>query len=173
MEWKDEKDFVCRTKHNLELYTKHNRDKSQGFDFEVTQLINSFLGLIIFIKEKGFQGNQALEDFLTNNKPKNWNYRYKNETTNKYEKEKKSFENYLRHLRNAIAHPDERLSVQINDIKYGKISEITFKDFHKKKKKGNYFETTLSIKQIEKLINLLYLAFLNKDKCKADGTIDA
>lgn len=172
MEWKNEKDFVCRTKHNLKLYKEHKQNKLQGFDFEVTQLVNSFLGLIVFVKEIGVKNNKDLEDFLIHNQPNKWNYKYENEKTKIFEDEKQTFKNYLRHLRNAIAHPDEKLSVKANDTKHGnKISEITFEDFNKNK--SNNFKTTLTIEQIEKLIDLLYTAFLDTDKCKPDGTIDA
>ena len=134
MQWKNEKDFVCRTKHNLKLYKKHKQNKSQGFDFEVTQLVNSFLGLIVFVKEIGAQGNQNLEKFLIDNQPEIWDYKYENEKTKIFEDEEQTFKNYLRHLRNAIAHPVEKLSVKANDIKdKNKISEITFEDFNKKK----------------------------------------
>lgn len=172
MEWKDKKDFVCRTKHNLELYKKHNQDKSQGFDFEVTQLINSFLGLIVFVKEKGIKNNQDLNDFLTNNQPEIWDYKYKNKKTDVCEDETQSFKNYLRHLRNAIAHSNlETISEEKSSCEYAEIVKIEFKDESNCKKHQNIFKATLTIEQIENLIELLYTAFLSNDKCKSNGTI--
>jgi len=164
MEWGNEKDFVCRTKFNLELYNSCKKGRHKGFNFEVTQLINSFLGLIVFVKEIGVVSNKGLEEFLSDNQPKKWNYKYDNK------EESHNFYNYLRHIRNAIAHPDKKLIVEASTE--GIIEKIIFKDFYKDEKKGNYFETTLTIAQIEKLINLLYVAFLNQDKCKKDGIID-
>ncbi|MFA5428288.1 MAG: HEPN family nuclease [Sulfurimonas sp.] len=172
MEWKNEKDFVCRTKHNLKLYKEHKQNKSQGFDFEVTQLVNSFLGLIVFIKEEGFQGNQALEKFLIDNQPETWDYKYKNKKTKICEDELKIFENYLKHLRNAIAHLNLKIiSEKKSNCKYVEIVKIEFEDKSNYKKHQNIFKATLTIEQIEKLIELLYTAFLDNDKCKPNGTI--
>lgn len=172
MEWIDEKDFVCRTKHNLKLYKEHKQNGTQGFDFEVTQLVNSFLGLIVFIKEEGFQGNQALEEFLCDNKPETWDYNYKNKKSKICENELKIFENYLKHLRNAIAHLNLKpISEKKDNCKYAEIVKIEFKDKSNCEKYQNIFKATLTIEQIENLIELLYTAFLGNDKCKPNGTI--
>ncbi len=45
------REFATRTRHNLE---KIEAQSAAGFDvYEVTQLINSLLGMVVFIREKG------------------------------------------------------------------------------------------------------------------------
>lgn len=161
---KNEKDFVCRTKHNLSLYRKHKKSKTNGFDHEVTQLINSFLGLIIFIKEKGVVSNPRLSEFIDTNKPTVWLYKYPNKQGILIE-EKHDFKNYLRHLRNAVAHPDKKLKMLLEN---DNIKSIQFEDFKGK----NKFDTTLSLEQIDKLIGLLTEAFLAYDTCSESGEVN-
>lgn len=162
MEYKNEKDFICRTKYNLELYRKSKVGESTDFNYEITQLINSFLGLIIFIKEKGIQENKNLNKFLYKNNPKIWNYKKRNK-----DEEEHDFKNYLRHLRNSIAHPKKLSTISKN----GEIFSITFKDFSDKKFVRNEFETTLKIEQIDKLINLLSQEFFKYSICNEKGEI--
>jgi hypothetical protein len=76
MEYKNEKDFFCRTLHNLKIYREENKKDVKTFEYEVTQLINSFLGLIIFVKANKIKGNSVLEHFVKNNLPSQWNYIY-------------------------------------------------------------------------------------------------
>ncbi len=163
MVWKNEKDFVCRTKHNLELYKKYKSTNSKGFEFEQTQLVNSFLGLIVFVKESGIASNAELDKFLQNNKPKEWEYAYKGK------EELHDFKNYLRHLRNSIA----RLSKKslVTNKKNNEISSIAFYDKDTKNPK-NIFKSKLSIKKIEELIGLLSKEFLGQDKCAESGRVD-
>jgi len=168
MQYKNEKDFVCRTKHNLKLYRRYKNEKKGIFEHEITQLINSFLGLIVFIKEKGIKKNKSLETFLEDNVPKIWSYQYKDKLTKKFEEEDHNFINYLRHIRNAIAHPAKNL---LTNSENDDIVSITFKDFEKKNKK-QFFETTLTIDKIDELIELLTKAFLSYDSCSDKGKIN-
>lgn len=163
MDWKNEKDFVCRTKHNLELYKKHKKSKTEGFEFEQTQLVNSFLGLIVFVKESGMASNAELNKFLKNNDPKVWKYAYEDK------EEPHNFKNYLRHLRNSIAHlsmQDLATSPEDNEI-----LSIAFHDNDPKNPK-NVFKTELSIEKIEELIELLSKGFLEQDRCAESGRVD-
>ena len=126
------------------------------------QLINSFLGLIVFVKEFGRKQTKILEEFVINNFPTDWNYIYEKQ------QEEHNFKNYLRHIRNAIAHPKDKIETQIDKNK--EIISIKFKDFDKKNE-NNKFETTLSLEQIDQLIDLLTDAFFGNDKCLPNGKI--
>jgi hypothetical protein len=77
--------------------------------------------------------------------------------------------NYLRHIRNAIAHPtyDENLEIKSNK---DEISSIKFRD-KDKDNRHNKFEATLTIKKIDELIELISKAFLASDQCKPEGKI--
>ncbi len=170
MEYKNEKDFVCRTKHNLALYRKHKSNRTTGFDHEVTQLINSFLGLILFIKEKGIRSNKKLNTFIESNKPVLWTYKYPNKQGELTE-ERHDFKNYLRHLRNAVAHPDKQLKIISEQSQNNEIQAIKFIDIDKKNR-SNKFETTLSLGNIDQLIELLTEAFLADATCAETGEVN-
>lgn len=161
MEFENEKSFVCRTKYNLNLYRKYKSgDKSKEFEYEVTQLINSFLGLIIFVKELDRSKSIELEKFVTDNFPDEWNYIIKQE------QETHNFENYLKHIRNAISHPNKKLIVSASN---DDISSITFKDFNDS---SDIFETTLSLEKIDELVELLSNTFFGNDVCSENGKIN-
>lgn len=165
MEFENEKSFVCRTKYNLNIYRKYKSgDKSKEFEYEVTQLINSFLGLIIFIKEKGVISNTKLIEFIDTNKPTVWLYKYPNKQ-GILKEEKHNFKNYLRHLRNTVAHPDKKL-ILLSENK--KIKSIQFKDFENK----NKFETILSLEKIDELVELLSNTFFGNDVCSENGKMN-
>jgi len=47
-------DFAQRTKRNLELIEQYPSEDAQGGAFEVTQLVNSMLGLLVFPQQRWF-----------------------------------------------------------------------------------------------------------------------
>jgi hypothetical protein len=161
MNYKNEKDFFCRTLHNLKIYREEKRKNTKTFEYEATQLINSFLGLIVFIKDQGIEENEDLNTFLDNNQPKKWEYKKSNK------EEVHDFANFLRHLRNAVAHPNEKLIANADN---DDISSITFKDKDPKNPK-NEFEANLTIEKIDELIELISKAFLASDQCTPEGRI--
>lgn len=163
MDYKNEKDFFCRTLHNLKIYREEKSKGTKAFEYEITQLINSFLGLIIFVKANKKQQNPALEDFVKVNVPMHWNYTYDGT------QEVHNFFNYLRHIRNAIAHPtyDENLEIKSEN---NDISSIIFRD-KDPKNPNNKFEANLTIKKIDELIELISKAFLGTDQCTPEGKI--
>lgn len=55
-------DFALRTKANLEFIEKAYRENIPGV-YNVTQLINSLLGMVIFLKEGDFIPRAPLSDF--------------------------------------------------------------------------------------------------------------
>ncbi|KHG35111.1 HEPN family nuclease [Sulfurospirillum sp. MES] len=163
MNYQNEKDFFCRTLHNLEIYREEKQKNPKAFEYEITQLINSFFGLIIFVKANAIQENPALEDFVEANVPTKWDYVYYGK------QEDHNFFNYLRHIRNAIAHPtyDENLEIKSEN---NDISSIIFRDKDPKNPK-NIFEANLTIKKIDELIELISKAFLGTDQCTPEGKI--
>lgn len=163
MNYRNEKDFFCRTLHNLKIYREEKKKNTKAFEYEITQLINSFLGLIIFVKANVIKENQDLKNFVRANTPTKWNYVYKGK------QEVHDFFNYLRHIRNAIAHPtyDENLEIKSEN---NEISSIIFRD-KDKENPNNKFEANLTIEKIDKLIELISKAFLASDHCKPEGKI--
>lgn len=140
-------EFFERTLKNLEYYTEKDRSNSEKCFYEVTQLINSLLGLIVFIKEKNGQSlpNSIYERFKEKFEEESteglWDYRDKQENP-----EVKTSRTLIRHLRNAIAHA--RIEAKGN----GKdIGSIKFKD----KNGTSEFEMELSIEEIRELINMI------------------
>jgi hypothetical protein len=148
-EFKNKENFVNeffeRTIYNLNLYNeKHEHgDEKEVFKYKITQLINSLLGLVIFVKEGGTAFDAInLLDIKQEDKIK-WNYCDRD--GGKFEE--KNFKNFLRHIRNAIAHKN----LVINANKEKKINSITFRD----KDRKNIFEVTLSIKEIRNMVDRL------------------
>ena len=89
MEYLKGKDFVSdfaeRTLANLEKIEKEKPDDAK---YEVTQLVNSFLGLIVFPKERSITDSHWSKLLKSNNVSSNPNGNC----------------NYLRRMRNAISH---------------------------------------------------------------------
>ena len=134
------KDFFERTIYNLKLYESHNKKDKIEFKHEVVQLINSLLGLVVFVKEDGVNFSSVeLSDVKLENDII-WNYCDRN--GGRFEE--KNFKNFLRHIRNAIAH--KRLTIK--SYRQQNIRSVVFKD----ENKNNKFEVELSIKEIKDLI---------------------
>lgn len=122
------KDFFKRTKENLDKYLENNKKDEDSYPNEITQLLNSLLGLLVITKEKGKidYNNLNIEDLQT-------------KLTIKPESENKAF---IRHLRNAIAHGH----IKANGNEF--IESITFKD--------TVFEVTLTKDDLLSLIEQLH-----------------
>ncbi len=131
--------FFERTYENLEKYKKLNKDDKENYPYEVTMIVNSLLGLLVFIKENK---KAKLEEFQVDDLIA----KQKIET-------KKSRKEFLRHMRNAVAHGN--FEVNANDN--GEIDCITFYDkYYQAEKKS--FEITLTIADMEHLISELRIA---------------
>ncbi len=78
MEFADEnnfaKEFFERTVYNLGLYEHHNKICKEVFKYEVTQLVNSLLGLVIFVKEEGVIFNSIQLSDIKSVSAITWNY---------------------------------------------------------------------------------------------------
>jgi hypothetical protein len=131
-------EFFKRTLYNLKCYDELHKEDNQKYPNNVTQLINSFLGLIVFVREDNLNlTNEIYENFK--DKIQIW----------KYEKNPDTHE-LLRHLRNSTAHG--RLKEKIDN--HNNIIGLTFKD--KIPKDEEYkFEMELSVKEIRKMIDLI------------------
>lgn len=137
------KEFFQRTIYNLELYEHHHTVCKEVFQYEITQLINSLLGLVVFVKEEGLPF-QSIE--LSDIKEEGaivWNYCARNGG----KLEEKNFKNFLRHIRNSISHK----LLTIISGNGTDISSIKFED----KDRDNRFEVELSIDEIKNLVSKL------------------
>ena len=145
MEYPDEsdfsKEFFKRTIYNLELYSK-NSTTSEEFKYEVTQLINSLLGLIVFVKEDKLDIRYINLKDIVEIDPIVWKYCDRKGGR----LEEKNFSNFLKHLRNAIAH--KRLVIKSNEKE---IYSVVFVDEYK----NNKFKVELNIDQIYNLVDKL------------------
>jgi len=148
MKYRDENDFIKeffeRTVYNLKLYNKNNKSGNKNFKYEVTQLINSLLGLVVFVKEDDLSFNSINLDTIVKIEDINWRYDHRNSG----ECEDKNFSNFLRHIRNAISH--KRLKIKSKDKQ---ISSVVFKD--EQRRNNNIFEVELNIEQINSLVKEL------------------
>lgn len=125
-------DFACRTFKNLSKVCSFS-DVDRGKGFEVTQLLNSFLGLLVFPQQEQCKRHQTGEEqrgYFTsydyNNLPfpnKNIEVAYLNavKDNSEYLTSGSPFQKMIRHLRNAVAHQ----SLQVDPLPgEGEVSEV-------------------------------------------------
>lgn len=135
------KDFIKRTKENLDLYIDQNKRNPSRYPWEVTAIINSFLGLIILPQEKE-------TELLKNIKiPR---------ITEKIKISKRTSEALFKHLRNSVAHGH----FFDNIIGEENIEKISFTDYNPINKKRT-FQITLSIQDICDIISATYNQTMN------------
>lgn len=175
--------FAKRTLKNLEFIQQHvAKEKTEGKDdkditdaFEVTQLINSFVGLLIIPREKCFKFMPDNIDFPHGSDAEQLLKRIKsnpslyedtyfkqtfNRSTRKMEKlneiEEITPKTLILRLRNAVAHG--RLKIQpVSPGKDGVITGIEFSDTTRRKKNNNLesFRLLLTINETETLVKAL------------------
>ena len=133
------KDFAERTEHNLEALRKFQKD---GFEFyEVTQLINSCLGLLILPKENYVTNIPEIP--LEQLKSDKWPIP---EIEGNFE-QVKDLRELIRYLRNAIAHFNIEFIADTNrNIEGIKVWNIN-------RDEKITWKAKLSIKQLEMLLN--------------------
>ena len=161
-----EREFAKRTLENLRFIERAVEVRHQaGLDdkdihdvFEVTQLINSFVGLLILPKESFYKKLENQNQFLSDKARmlfNNINNRIgKYESTYTYKengvvlKEPLTPQTMSRHLRNAIAH--NNLEILPKDYsKGGKVEGFVFKDNNTR---GETFRLELTIDEIRTLL---------------------
>lgn len=130
------KDFIKRTKENLDIYIKQNQKDPAKYPWEVTATINSFLGLIVLPQE---QKANLLENIEIPT------------ITEKIKIAEKTNKELFRHLRNSIAHGH----FFNNILGEENIETIIFTDYNPHNKKQT-FEISLSIQEIQNIISAIY-----------------
>jgi len=149
---KFEKEFIRRTKVNLEfIQTTHARDKDKKV-FEVTQLINSMLGLLVFPKEAFYDliDNQKTLDTYrqdgweipvpTIGNKANWN----------------NLQQYVRHMRNGVTHRH----IEFSSIDNKEVSGMTIWDTRPRSDK-TIWKVNFTIKQLIKFTEKMARYFLS------------
>lgn len=140
-------DFINRTKSIISQYS----DCKLSEKFEVTLLLNCFVGLLILPQQHWLNDlpNDIINEKVWGIDPNTIKFIQDGET--------KSVANIVRHLRNSIAH--YRFQA-FKDDKF-EISEINFQDFAGKDKS---FEITISISKLNFFINKFSDFMLEKIK---------
>lgn len=138
------KDFINRTLINLEFIQQAEKQGKEVY--EVTQLVNSCLGLVVILQQygDGFFTDADIFPILLKDLQNAI-------TTNTYKgnRKKTNFNNILYHLRNALSHGKLDFTNEEHDGKM-QISSIKFTDADIKDK-SQKFIITLNIAQIEQL----------------------
>lgn len=161
-----EKEFAKRTLANLRFIDREvEHRRALGIDdrdihdvFEVTQLINSFVGMVILPKESFYRKLQFRSRFLSpkanllldnlSNDPRKYTSTYTFEYYGETVKEQLTPKNLSRHFRNAIAH--NNLEILPKDYNgEGKVTGFVFKDSNDY---GEEFRLELTIEQIRILL---------------------
>lgn len=134
------KDFVSRTKENID----HGNNP-----YEVTQLINSLIGLLILPKEKYYEriSNRMVDKELLEKVEKC--------VIIKPEDKALTLRYIIRRMRNAIAHFHIDFKIDANTRE---ISEIIFSDYDDQKDETPSFKISLSVE----LVKLLVYQFSDK-----------
>ena len=139
------KDFVVRTNRNLE-YIEEKKENGDEV-YEVTQLVNSFLGLIVFPKEKAGEQIRRISDIQTIIDDIEFEVR---RNTYSYKRRDINLKNFLYHVRNAIAHGGIEFFHNNNEIK-----SISFYDYRINKRRiVEEFNIVMDISQIRKFVKL-------------------
>lgn len=125
-------DFVNRTKEILDQYKQWSVKVPEGKRYEITLLLNCFVGLLVIPNE---EWNNYLPDDLVSEKQ--WGL--KPEHISLIEGGKKQIKEIVRHLRNSVSHY-EFTSFGNNK---GDITRIDFKDFNKQGTQT--FEATIPV----------------------------
>lgn len=120
------RDFAARTLENLNYI--ETAEKNGENTYEVTQLVNSFLGLIVFPQE---QDKQRVRKVSINPKIINSLCAGVMENTYTGQYEEVNLESIVYHFRNAISHGH----IEPHADGYGEISRIEFHDYNLRKPK--------------------------------------
>lgn len=135
------KSFFARTYSNLIQYFKDKKEFPDTHNQETTMIINSLLGLLVFIqqnKKYNSKLQQAPLEYILN----------KSNFSN-LRGEKKAID-FFRHMRNSIAHGHCLDRFKINN--HRQITHITFKDFYNK---SRTFEVELGLSDMLYIIKIL------------------
>jgi hypothetical protein len=136
------KDFAKRTKANLDFIDQKS-DSLQPRTFEITQLVNSFLGLLVLFDK---QDANNIPKMLLSDVEKRGGFAI-HEITKKPSKDLRDF---IHHLRNAFAHVNLSYHSNMSEIESVTLQNIV-------PKTGIlYWQCCLSVPEIRFLLNLIY-----------------
>lgn len=147
-------DFAKRTRHNLQLIREVQASESEKQAFEVTQLINSMLGLLVFPKERYLDDlpDKTLDELRTEGWPI--------PEVHPSFTEPENLKRFLGYMRNAIAHFNlEFVPNEKNEI-------VGLKVWNEKKvgnRKVKTWEVRLTLEQMEE-ISLRFIDLLANKK---------
>ena len=134
------KDFAERTVENLEIVENNVEKNNDGY--EVTQLINSMIGLLIFPQQKYYE--EFPEKYPNDDIKKMF------AKSSEYKNEQENFKTMVRHLRNAVSHNN------IEVIPYGTQEHIKRFEFVDKNPKGDVTaKITLTVEEIKILLKAM------------------
>lgn len=139
-----EHDFIKRTKKIILQYDDYFKDKENSNEkYEVTLLINAFVGLLILPQQEWFKHlpkDPISEDI--------WGINQTHITfINSFET--KSIKSVATHLRNSVAH----YNFTVFENRQNEISEIKFLDYNEKENINRTFEATIPVKNLRKFLN--------------------
>lgn len=149
-------DFAQRTFDNLVLIEKLSKleKPEDGKAYEVTALINSFIGLLIFPQQEFYY---SLPEQFPNLCIKT---AFETKDSNYPSDRIPTYKGMLRHLRNAVSH--QRLSVHPVHTEVHNIHAFKFEDFDKDS--GYRFEIVLTIEVIrEVLLEMLKFVYSQRN----------
>lgn len=173
-----EREFAKRTLANLKfiereverLHEQGVEDKDISHVFEVTQLINSFVGLLIFPKESYYMNVRYYDKFISdeandiirelNRNPNKFrsSYQYTDKRGDN-QRERLSAKTLARHFRNAVAH--NHLSILPKSLNNDSI--ITGVEFSDNDDNGYEFWLSLDVNEIKILLVALCELILSKE----------
>lgn len=149
-----EHDFIERTRSILLQYDDYFKDKDKSKKYEVTLLINAFVGLLILPQQEWFTG--LPEELISKDEwgidPSRIDFIKKDE--------QKSVKAVATHLRNSVAHYNFIAFKNKND----EISEIHFLDYTNRKKTRNTFDATIPVANLGKFIDKFSQVMMAKMK---------
>ena len=156
-------DFAKRTFENLAEICRGN-NVAEGKGFEVTQLINSFVGLLIFPQQEQNKNHWEGRDQRPNfNSSDYWNVPFPNVkielayhevAKDEYIQTGSDFQKMIQHLRNAVSHQNlqvEPLESDTRDVTTGEVTGFRFTDTNPKNSSQSI---TLSL-SIDDIYNIL------------------
>ena len=123
-------DFAMRTKANLEMINeKAELPLQSGKVYEVTQLINSFLGLVVLPNEKFKKWQEKKNPEMKAVEEKIWELLKTCADDNRYfnsydDKESKNVQRFIDHIRNSVSHSG-KLGLHFYPVVEGGDSNIT------------------------------------------------
>lgn len=168
------KEFACRTQLN-HYRLKFNQSNSENekkqillrindleniminrkYDvsnyYEITQLINSLIGLLVFPQQGYYDVLKYNESTIEREMSTLYNYinkGYKKDVySNTYDEDRKKIYNVLRHMRNSTCH--NRMGIKPESANGKEITHICFRD---EDKENHQFKLTIDVNDLEKIL---------------------